>query len=748
MPLLRIELTHETQPDIVRDTIEKARAIIHSVKGDPESMISVFVQSNVQGVFGHSGKPAANVHLSSFNMTPAVTAALTRQLSDLLQSRFGIAPDSAYIFFWNVEQPHLTGWSGRTFAEIMLQQRGIREEFARRVRGRLLNTRSHPKTGQPVPLAGLRIELWNPRPNDTDGGAKVARFLNEGVVGPDGFFEVFFPATPAAQDAPPTVLQLRVFEPDQLAIVEGQPVTRRFLAAMQPIPDDGVSPDLPIGIIRLPFYEYDSEWPFPYAVPDSIRQGFSDRQEARFQESEQFATLIGLRIFSELDSTPGGLSIAQVQAKFPDSLTLQMERQTPGSSRADDFFAERVLNNMAPPLLRIDPKDNSPYPSGDPNVYVLDYNWRLFERRPDLTLLSFRARFTNDGKRLQPLDISLGLDNEDDTTKYTRLTPRDGARWEQAKRVVRANYNNLVGQVQVHLAQVHFNMEQYGIAFLRSVFRNPVRKLLYPFVKEILAINEKGRTTLLGGPSIVYVIEPISRECVGRWVVDTIGRQDWKGWSPRRPLCEGHGYARAAGLYWTILSELVDNFFAENSGGITQHWSEIVAFSDTLGEHAVPHVERPLETPPDAGIYYCMNEVAQSRPKGSPAITPIARVVADDAAIEDLKQICRYVIFHSTFLHSWTHLHMITDLGELKYSGMVRNGGMGPEDDDKYIAPVREATFALGSTHTLGQMNCGYMLRNEDGDIPAELIAKLKTRGAEFQTFGFDVERLCARLNT
>ncbi|MGV2336278.1 MAG UNVERIFIED_CONTAM: hypothetical protein LVR18_19955 [Planctomycetaceae bacterium] len=170
MPLLRIELTHETQPDIVRDTIEKARAIIHSVKGDPESMISVFVQSNVQGVFGHSGKPAANVHLSSFNMTPAVTAALTRQLSDLLQSRFGIAPDSAYIFFWNVEQPHLTGWSGRTFAEIMLQQRGIREEFARRVRGRLLNTRSHPKTGQPVPLAGLRIELWNPRPNDTDGG--------------------------------------------------------------------------------------------------------------------------------------------------------------------------------------------------------------------------------------------------------------------------------------------------------------------------------------------------------------------------------------------------------------------------------------------------------------------------------------------------------------------------------------------------------------------------------------------------
>jgi hypothetical protein len=185
------------------------------------------------------------------------------------------------------------------------------------------------KPGNQSRLLDSGLNFGTHGPTTLTVAAKVARFLNEGVVGPDGFFEVFFPATPAAQDAPPTVLQLRVFEPDQLAIVEGQPVTRRFLAAMQPIPDDGVSPDLPIGIIRLPFYEYDSEWPFPYAVPDSIRQGFSDRQEARFQESEQFATLIGLRIFSELDSTPGGLSIAQVQAKFPDSLTLQMSARHP-----------------------------------------------------------------------------------------------------------------------------------------------------------------------------------------------------------------------------------------------------------------------------------------------------------------------------------------------------------------------------------------------------------------------------------
>ena len=749
MPFLRIELTHDLDPAVARELIEKARSIVHTVKGDPESMVSVFLQPNVAGVFGTQTKPAANVHLSSFSMTPTVTAALSRQLSDLLQTRAGVSPDSAYLFFWNVDQPHLTGWSGRTFAEIMLQQRGSREELTRRVRGRLLNATAHPTSGKPVPLAGLRIELWDPRPNDTAGGAGVARFLSDGVAGPEGYFELFFPASAGVPNAPPTVLQLRILEPDQLAIIEGQPVTRRFIAALHPVPDDGSSSDLPIGIVRLPFYEYDPEWPFPYATPESIRQGFSSRQEARYKDSEQFATLIGLRVFGELDSAPGGLSVAQVQAKFPDTLTLQMERQSPGSSRTDDFFAERVLNNMAPPLFRVDPTDKRPYSQGDPNVYVLDYNWRRFERRPDLTLLSFRARFTSDGKRFAPLDIHLGLNGEDDPARYTRITPRDGARWEQAKRVVRAHYNNLVGQVQVHLAQVHFNMEQYGIAFLRSVFRNPVRKLLYPFVKEILAINEKGRSTLLGGPSIVYVIEPISREAVGRWVVDTLGRQDWKGWEPRRPICDGHGYAKAAGLYWTVVGEIVDRFFDEHGDGVRQHWHEIVSFSDALVRHAAPYVGTPMEASPTAGPYYCSNEITAPKPKGALAVEPITvSAVATQQDVSNLKQVCRYVIFHSTFLHSWTHFHMVTDLGELRYSGMIRNGGMGPEDDDQYIAPIREATFALGSTHTLGQMNCGYMMKNEEGDVPADLLARLRALTAEFQLYGFDIERLCARLNT
>jgi hypothetical protein len=202
-------------------------------------------------------------------------------------------------------------------------------------------------------------------------------------------------------------------------------------------------------------------------------------------------------------------------------------------------------------------------------------------------------------------------------------------------------------------------------------------------------------------------------------------------------------------MYWQILVSVIDDFFASHNNEMDIGWDELVRFSSDLVEHSAPFAEKPMETPDDAGAWYSLSEISQRGRRGGAAISPVVLGNAPDAqSIANLKQLCCYVIYYSTFVHSWTHDKMLLDLGELRYSGMVRNGGLGPEEDDRFIAPIRQATFALGSTHTLSSMNCGTMFRNDDGDVPAQLIARLKQQKAAFQTHGFDVERLCARLNT
>ena len=743
MPFLKIEVTNDLSDQTKQTVIDKCRQIVRDAKGDPSSLISVFVQGGISGNFGHIDSPAANVHLESFGFTESVTRELTRQLSKVLHDDLGISPDYAYIFFYNVPSPHLTSWSGQTFAELLVPHSGERFDLTRRLRGRLVNADGGGTSSEPYPIVGLTIELW--KKVEYEKGEYV--FQNRTVSGDGGFFEMYFPSDEKITTDSPGVFQLRIYEPDQFIIVEGTPGVRRFVAAVHPLQDTGLIDDIPLGRVSIDFYRYDPAFAFPYAIPESIRQGFSARQEAEFRKSENRATSIGQFLFASFESSPDPISIDDIQRQFGDAPTIVMERNAPGSSRNDVFFAERLLNNMAPPLFRIDSTDQ--VSGDDPSLYVVDYNWSRFSRRPDLTLLSFRARFRNHNGSLVPHDILVGVDNEDNPEKYEQITPGDGERWKHAKRLVRAHHNNLVGQVHFHLAQTHFNMEQYGIAFLRNVFNHPIRQLIYPFIREILAINEKGRTTLLGGPSIVFEIEPISRNSVSDWVVNALGNADWRGFKPRSPLNASHKYAICANLYWNIVSDVVDDFFQRNQSRVSDHWSEIRGFSNDLVANSVQFSGRPLESSADAGPWYCRNEIPEPGREGLPSLSPITRMDSPTSdCLDNLRQLTRYVIYFTTFVHSWTHANMLTDLGELRYSGHVRNGGLGPEEDDRLIAPIRQATFALGSTHTLGRMDCGSMLDNLEGDVPTLLIARLRERRDEFKSNGFDIQKICARLNT
>ncbi len=120
MPFVRIETNHEFSKEVIQDVITQITEQVHVIKGDPQSMISVVVNTNVSVAFGGDyDKPAAVVQLLNLKMPVEITTKLTQSISDILLQKFNVPADRMYIFFQEFTQMHLVGWNRKTFTEIV-----------------------------------------------------------------------------------------------------------------------------------------------------------------------------------------------------------------------------------------------------------------------------------------------------------------------------------------------------------------------------------------------------------------------------------------------------------------------------------------------------------------------------------------------------------------------------------------------------------------------------------------------------
>ena len=169
-----------------------------------------------------------------------------------------------------------------------------------------------------------------------------------------------------------------------------------------------------------------------------------------------------------------------------------------------------------------------------------------------------------------------------------------------------------------------------------------------------------------------------------------------------------------------------------------------------LAEHRVD----PLGNLPD---WFAPNErmdLTGRRHDGTEkAVSPITTTeqLTDPGDLENLKQVCRYVLFHTTFFHYWISSRQYDDGGELVYSGLgLRYGNEGvmvPEDDYSIAPPPDRATEQLWFAQVLSKTNFGFVMTNEDGDIPPGLADALRTRQRQLDDLGFDIHKLPSRMN-
>lgn len=451
----------------------------------------------------------------------------------------------------------------------------------------------------------------------------------------------------------------------------------------------------------------------------------------------------------------------EIQDDLPATISTRSDRNRPGMSRTDAFFADRMLNGFNTTLLI--GRDRQ-----DPSKLRMKIQWGEVPSDGSHDLADVDVTFGADADG-EVLPVAITLVNRvagEAPGPWARVdrrtfTPPAGATsgvasaaadWEAAKRVVRVQYL-LQGALDGHIVDAHFRTESYSVAAHRCLHRSPVRHLLLPHFEEVSNANNDGDNFAWGAKGLIPVQSALKIPVEHNRMAERFSACSWAGWEPRRPLTPQHRYARAAWLFWDMLTSYVDGFFAEHDQEIRRHWQEIRRFSDDLLAHSLPWSPDPARADPDID-YGPEERYPEALPRAvidgiERALHPITAADAPDADdLARLRQLCRYCIFHATFNHTWVHNGQYQEQGELRWATLsLRNGSMGPEDDESLL-PSPEDNIASMSTNTLGiYSNYGYIIADEEQDVPPALRQALEARRAEFAALNVDIDYIRSRIN-
>ena len=616
--------------------------------------------------------------------------------------------------------------------------------------------------GSMKPLHHMPVQLWDHDLTSADD------FLGQGETDADGRFEIRY--DPAQAGTGSLDLHLRIFEPQHTFDRSGTPrdtLTLVRTVDLHPtIRHSRVPETVDFGTCRVPHWEYDPSRPIPRLwIPEhgTPPTSYAPGRTLVMVEAVAPLDLIKAKHLLEHRLAPHRPTLEQIQNDFPENLTRRLEREHPGQTRGDAFFGLRLMNGMSASVFDRDP--------ANPERFWLHHHWNSYEHDGVHALPNVDMFFELRDEQLHPVEITLHLRQPGATapnspTESHTFNPADGERWQQAKRVARVSAA-LLAELDMHLVQTHLNVEQYAIAAQRNLRRNPIRTLLAPHLKEVVLINHSADSLLLGPTGYITRASALTADALDTRIGQVLGTLDWRGFEPQEPIAPKHTYARAAQLFWGVLRDLVDVFFDHHGDAIREHWLEVHRFSQDLVDHSVPsflcgflkkHLA-PQSTHSAPGTEWFQRhermdvDPERHRPEApTPAVSPITHSdSADPKGLENLKQVCRYVIFHATFRHTWSNSQQYDDGGEILYNGLgLRFGDHGvlaPESDLSIAPPPDRASELLWISAMLSKAAYGFILANEEHDIYPAFLEILRRRTGEFKELGVDVRKISSRVN-
>ncbi len=602
------------------------------------------------------------------------------------------------------------------------------------------------------PLHHFKVELWDRDLTSPDD------FLGKSETDMEGNFEILYDPNDAGFNDIPD-LELRVFDPVHQYSQNGLLSIKYHLLQSFKGDDNVTAKEYDFGVLALPYWEYDPSSSSPRVYVPEHGQPPSTYSDGRLMALVKIGApleVVKRKHYLQNKLNPNKPSIEEIQRDYGTCKTLEMEKHNPGSSRSDEYFGDRILNGMIATNL-----DKDPF---NPNQYWLYHQWNSYEQDGIHCLPNVDIKFAIINEKLVPVQIMLAFREKGETaggssTTKVKVNNNEGEKWLQAKRVARMSCS-LWAELEAHLVNTHLNTEQYAISLFRNVRKNPFRFILSSHVKEVASINHGANSMLLGKDGHITNACALTEKSINERISQSLGMLDWKNWSPRKPINQDHLYAQTAQLYWKALEVYIDRVFDYYDEDIRKYWHEIKLFSDELIANSNPFYlcsylqmalskddswfnkeERPdltLKREEVNGVKVALSRITDS-------------IEANDEGIANLKQVARYVIMHSTFMHSWANNQQQDDGAEVRYASLgLRWGEHGvfvPESDDSIAPSPRIASEQIWISTFLTKTKFGFIMRNEDQDIHPLFLQTLREFKDEFDALGLNIDELQSRTN-
>lgn len=596
------------------------------------------------------------------------------------------------------------------------------------------------------------MELWDRDLTSPDD------FLGRADTDKNGYFEVYYdPKDAGAKDL--ADLELRVFEPVHLYSQEGQLSIKYILVQAFKGEDNVTQKVYDFETLSLPYWEYDPNSSSPrvfvpeHGEPPSM---YSNGRRLTIVKVGGPLEVIKRKHYLQNKLNPSKPSLDDIQKDYGPTKTVLMELENPGSSRSDEYFGDRILNGMIASNLDRDPRN--------PDLFWIYQQWNSYEQDGIHCLPNVDIRFQMIKEKLIPVQIILAMREKGATAANSPTTKiiinnDEGEKWIQAKRIARVSCS-LWAEVEAHLVNTHLNCEQYAISLYRNVRRNPFRFIIGPHLKEVANINHGANTMLLGKDGHITNACALTEGSIGEWIYQAMGMLDWKNWEPRKPINKDHIYAHTAKLFWKVLGEYVDRIFEFYDKEIREYWYEIKMFSDELMENSNPffmcsYLTRALQQDDSWFNKEERPDLNLDRETINGKTVALSRITnndeADEEGITNLKQVARYIIMHSTFMHSWANNQQMDDGAEVRYASLgLRwgdNGVFVPETDESISPPPRIASEQIWISTFLTKTKFGFIMRNEDEDIHPIFLETLRDHKEEFDDIGLNIDDIQSRTN-
>jgi hypothetical protein len=465
---------------------------------------------------------------------------------------------------------------------------------------------------------------------------------------------------------------------------------------------------------------------------------------------------------------PDSISLEKIQKEYPENLTRCIERKAPGYTRSDEWFGRRMMNGMNCGSFLPD-RDNQNH------FWIKYFGICGYDHNNEFALPDVDIKFEISDKTDYPMPIeihttgALNIHNQDKWQKRV-FTPADGPLWEAAKRIARVN-GAVSTEVDEHFTGTHINTEQYSIAAFRNFHLSPLTCLLFPHLKEASLINASADKTIIEG--YLPTATALTAKGLKDRTRDLLGVHDWKDWTPMEAMSKNHNYAIAENMFWDVVNEFVEKFFAENLQAIKDQWLEVYLFSKDLVEHSVPvflsdidwstlspEERKQAEARKEYYAYMFDFNFDTPRERVNGKLRAISLITANKKydetkpeEMDNLKKACAYAIMTATFLHTWINEQQYDDLGEIMYSsgglrfGTSEAGVLGPESDLSIAPDMTRGTQMLWFTNLLSRTEYGFITRNEEGDVNPIFQTLLQDKRDAFLELGVEVNDIESRTN-